>query len=421
MRLRRAAGILAILLSAGAAWCQEQKKQTPPAFSSGYRLPPQWNPLPRPEAFGTVDIVILAAALALTAYLTLTRRSRTGVRLLSVFSLLYFGFYRQGCVCAVGSVQNVALSIFQHGYALPLTVAAFFVLPLAFALFFGRVFCAAVCPLGAIQDIVLLRPRRVPEALEQSLGLLPYLYLGAAILFAATGTDFIICRWDPFVGFFRMAGRPDIIAIGALMLLVSTFIGRPYCRFLCPYGVLLRWLSPLARWKANVTPSHCINCHLCASSCPFGALNLPEVGTETQSAVRRRVSILLVVLPFVVAASSWVGFRAGPTFARANPTVSLAHRVWAEEHGATRGHTLESAGFYALGGSRAILFAEARAIGHRFDIGTALFGGWTGLIVCLKLLSLSRRKRQTVYQADPAACLACARCYSSCPVGIELP
>ena len=59
---------------------------------------------------------------------------------LSIFSLLYFGFWRKGCVCAIGSVQNVALALFDPGYAVPLGVAAFFVLPLAFALFAGRAF-----------------------------------------------------------------------------------------------------------------------------------------------------------------------------------------------------------------------------------------------------------------------------------------
>ena len=49
-------------------------------------------------------------------------------------------------------------------------MGAFFLLPLIFALFAGRVFCAAVCPLGAAQDIVLLRPIKVPNWLAHCLG-----------------------------------------------------------------------------------------------------------------------------------------------------------------------------------------------------------------------------------------------------------
>ena len=69
----------------------------------------------------------------------------------------------------------------------PITVAAFFLLPLAFTLFFGRTFCAAVCPLGAVQELVALRPINVPVWLDHALGLFAYVYLGAGVVFAASG------------------------------------------------------------------------------------------------------------------------------------------------------------------------------------------------------------------------------------------
>ena len=52
-------------------------------------------------------------------------------------------------------------------------VIAFFFLPLVAALLFGRVFCGGVCPLGAVQDLVLLRPVTVPEKLDRVLRWLP--------------------------------------------------------------------------------------------------------------------------------------------------------------------------------------------------------------------------------------------------------
>ena len=153
-------------------------------------------------------------ALGLASWLIYKRRSRKGLVALSIFSLLYFGFWRKGCVCAIGSVQNVALALCDRGYAVPLGVSAFFVLPLAFALFAGRSFCAAVCPHGALQDLVLLKPVKVPPWLEQALSVLPYIYLGAGVLFAATGSAFIICQYDPFVPIFRMSGRTLMVLSG---------------------------------------------------------------------------------------------------------------------------------------------------------------------------------------------------------------
>ena len=139
------------------------------------------------------------------AYLVHTKRRRLYVFLLMLCSLIYFGFYRKGCVCAIGAIQNVSLGFFDASYAIPLSVLAFFLLPLVFTLFFGRVFCGGVCPLGAIQDLFLIKPIPVPFWLRQALSLLAYLYLGAAVLFAAMGSAFIICEYDPSSPFRWMA------------------------------------------------------------------------------------------------------------------------------------------------------------------------------------------------------------------------
>ena len=61
------------------------------------------------------------------------------------------------------------------------------------------------------------------------LGLIAYIYLGASVIFAASGTAFIICRYDPFIPFFRMAGNTDMIIFGSCVLLIGLFVGRPYC------------------------------------------------------------------------------------------------------------------------------------------------------------------------------------------------
>jgi hypothetical protein len=90
-----------------------------------------------------VDVGILILALSAAAYYSLKRVSRKAIFILSVAAVLYFGFYREGCVCPIGSIQNVAQGIgasaygYGQPYVLPLTVVLFFLLPLIFALFFG--------------------------------------------------------------------------------------------------------------------------------------------------------------------------------------------------------------------------------------------------------------------------------------------
>lgn len=248
------------------------KDHSLPDFST-YQLPETRPEMPRSGMLEYLDVAVLLGALALASWLAIKKRSRVGLWGLMVFSFLYFGLFRQGCVCSVGSIQNVALALYDRSYIIPVSVMAFFLLPLIFALFFGRVFCAAVCPLGAMQDLAVIKPLRLPRWLTRILRVFPYIYLITAIVFVLKGLGFIICQYDPFIGFFRFSGESRTFILGGGVLLVGMFIARPYCRFICPYGVLLGWMSRFSRWSITICPAECTSCGLCVEACPFGAIH----------------------------------------------------------------------------------------------------------------------------------------------------
>ena len=253
------------------------------SIGEGYVTPDVQKPQPRAYWLEVFDVVLLAAAMGIAVWLVTSRRSRKWVLALTAGCLAYFGFYREGCICPIGSIQNVAVALTDPGYSIPIVVTATFFLPLVVAVFFGRAFCGGVCPLGAIQELVVLKPVRVPRRLDYVLGLLKYVYLGLAILLAvqpAIARDFVICRFDPFVGFFRRDGFAHMMLIGAGFLALGMFVGRPYCRYLCPYGGLLSWCSRLAKRGVTITPDKELDCGLCAEACPYGAI-------ENMRAVRK--------------------------------------------------------------------------------------------------------------------------------------
>ena len=393
-----------------------EQRFPPPDFESGYKLPITQTPAPRAEWLAWLDVVVLLAALGFACHLIFRRRSRPGLVGLSLFSLVYFGFYRKGCICAIGAVQNVTLALCDRSYALPLTVLVFALAPIVLSLVVGRAFCAAVCPHGALQDLVLIKPSKVPAWLEHGLGIVPYLYLGAGLLFAATGSAFLVCRYDPFVPLFRLSGSFWMLTAGAAFVALGMFVGRPYCRFLCPYGALLRVGATLARWRVRVTPDYCTQCRLCEHSCPFGAMREPTPAAA-QPADRRRLGWLVVLLPVLVLGGVWLGRALSVPLSHLDPNVALAEKLLGPKKAAPPAgvQTPESLALTrAQDNAKDVLAAavEARA---RFATASRWFGGWVGLVIGLKLIGLTMRPSRADYEPDRGACFGCARCFSYCP------
>ncbi len=398
------------------AFACAEERFPPPDFSPGYTIPSTTVPGPRAEWLAVLDVVLLALALGLAGWATLVKRSRTAAVWIAVGSLLWFGFMRQGCVCSIGSIQDVTRAAAQGG-GLSWVAAAFFFLPLATALIAGRLFCSGVCPLGAIQDLVLVQPLRLPSWLSGFLSLFPYVYLALAVVWAATGAAYVICAYDPFVGFFRFGGPAWLLIAGGGLLLLGTVVGRPYCRFLCPYSVLLRWLSPLSRWRIRIHPSACTNCRLCENSCPFDAIAMP-VQTAAPRPSRVLLAVLVLAAPLLVALGGWLGWRSGDTLAGRHATVALAERIRAEDAGTAMSANDAAESFRRTGKPTEALFAAAADVRQQTNMYAAAAGAFLGLVVAVGLIRRSRRQHQTTYEAEPGTCLSCARCLPDCPGGL---
>jgi polyferredoxin len=291
---------------------------------------------------------------------------------------------------------------------------------LVFALFYGRTFCAAACPLGAIQDLVVINPISVSSWVRKTLSYIPHIYLGLAVLFAATGTDFIICRYDPFVGIFRVDGPYTMIVLGIAFLLLGLFFARPYCRVFCPYGVLLSWMSRFSRKHMTITPAECISCKLCANSCPFDAIEVPtDEKVRTASTVKastRKYIIYGLLVPVWVVLGGYAVSSAHVFLSKANSDVFLSELLIARPELKADTDNLDIQAFLESGKSMDQLVEEASIIRTKFKRGGWFLGGYLGLVLGIMIMNQFLLRKRTDYEPHKGDCFSCGRCMSYCPV-----
>jgi spermidine synthase len=159
-------------------------------------------------------------------------------------------------VCGAGLYLNVQYSLDQvfsllsfklpqPGFNLPFLMCAF--IPVL-VLLLGNVYCGHLCPFGALQELIYeLRPQRwrtaPPVNIFRYTRAMKYLVLAAAVVWFGTGLERGFSSADPLVTVFSRDGvfRPPLFIV--LLLGLSFFFFRFWCRNLCPAGAFLSLLN----------------------------------------------------------------------------------------------------------------------------------------------------------------------------------
>lgn len=258
----------------------------------------QWVPneyLSPARAWFYADVAAVAGLLLSGTWLVHTHRPARWISVQLALALIYFGIFRGGCICPVGATANVLLGI-SHPELVGLATLALFLLPLIVALATGRIFCGAVCPLGAVQQLLSRKNARpLPRWLHRTLLVLPVMILLATGVFVWTGLGFLPCQLDPYTPIFFqghalvqqltallslkhveagwiLVGSGLGWAILAVALIAGWFIPRIFCRYVCPYSVLLGLLAAVGFWRRKIDTASCIQCSSCLKQCPVQAI-----------------------------------------------------------------------------------------------------------------------------------------------------
>ena len=142
--------------------------------------------------------------------------------------------------------HTMLVSIAANGIHLPAMAASALLLVSALLYpLFGKkgYYCTHICPLGSAQELIY----RIPGTkIQVGQTTIQYLVWFRRLLWAVLTCLLITDVWsewtdyEPFSAFLLATADPLVIALAATILLAAIFIPRPFCRFVCPTGTLLK-------------------------------------------------------------------------------------------------------------------------------------------------------------------------------------
>ena len=385
-----------------------------PEFSGGYKVPAT-TLTDSISDYSYLKIAVLIGILILSGLAVYKMRSRKLILFISLINLAVFGFIMVGCVCPAGSVQNIASYFFGDSENFTVITGLLFFIPLITAMFFGRLFCISGCPLGAIQELIHFKTLRVPFATDKILRFIPYLILCLTIVMAGSGAGYLVCSTDPFIGIFRKASFANIGILSVIILVISTFISRPYCRYFCHYSVLLRFLSFLSNKSIPIYSGDCVECRLCENACPNNAI-IPghaDVKDNTQKKAVNKIGFLIITLPFFMLLGGFLFLKTSGYFLDFHKDIKLYNMLLNIEKNKTE---YEVQAFLSSGGSFEDLKKMYTKKVYFIKTGFAFSGMAIVLFIVLDLRLLLRKRKNKNPVIDMSLCYNCLRCLKSCPV-----
>ncbi|MGI5821111.1 MAG: 4Fe-4S binding protein, partial [Bacteroidales bacterium] len=140
---------------------------------------------------------------------------------------------------------------------------------------FGKIWCGWLCHIGALQEFLYKGERLQWLKSKKSQKILHIIQSSAVVILIIailiTKTN-LVCQYFPFVNIFMLQiFNPITYFLVGLVIISSLLIYRPFCRTVCPVGLILNWVSRIPFAK-RVRISECKECKRCHRLCKMGSI-----------------------------------------------------------------------------------------------------------------------------------------------------
>jgi ferredoxin-type protein NapH len=178
-----------------------------------------------------------------------------------------------------------------------------YLLGVAVTPFFGRVYCAYVCPMNTlmrpVQDVSRkIKFQRIKLSAWMESPVLPWVMLVLSVLSMLLGKR-LLHREIPVL----------LILLGISAVVTFFFNSSFFHNGLCPYSILLRFAARKPRSSRTVAPSACIRCKKCIKVCPSNAITMtgPDGTALIDSSICHQCEACSAVCPSAAITYKWAG------------------------------------------------------------------------------------------------------------------
>lgn len=144
----------------------------------------------------------------------------------------------------------------------------------------NKVICGWACPFGSLQELLFglpglrrLRRRKPPFWLSNTVRALLFVVV-LLFLFGVVGhhKGLVLYHYvNPF-NLFNLDFHPGSIPITIGIVLVLGLVSyRPFCQWVCPFGLISWLIERLSLYAVRVDPEKCTRCQACIRACPTHA------------------------------------------------------------------------------------------------------------------------------------------------------
>ncbi|MFT5521443.1 MAG: NosR/NirI family nitrous oxide reductase transcriptional regulator, partial [Enterobacterales bacterium] len=256
--------------------------------------PPLWVSIWQEKAF-QIGILIFSLVLlmiiiflqdTLVKYPKFYQRMRKGYL---VYTLVFIGWYGLGQLSVV-NVFTFAQALF-HDFSWDI----FYMDPMLFILWtftaatillWGRgIFCGWLCPFGALQELInefaraiKIKQYELPFSVHEKLWAVKYLIFLAlfGVSLESMSTAEKLAEVEPFKTSILLMFQREwwFVTYAVVLLVISIFTRKVYCRYICPLGAALAIPTKLRLFNWLKRRQECGNpCQLCAKECEIQAIH----------------------------------------------------------------------------------------------------------------------------------------------------